>query len=97
MCGWHMYLALISGLVALSAGLKTPVGAACVAAAAASLFLITSTVRLYPPALVLAADLLVLGAGVFALLASRRADTRNIALLMAGGGVLPVLAFFWQP
>jgi hypothetical protein len=98
LCSWHLYLAAMSVLLGLSAGKDTWSGRAALVGAVVCAVLALSIYRpvLESPA-ILAANLYVTGVSVVLLAASRRNDTRQIALILAVTSALPLFLLFWSP
>ncbi len=109
LCGWFLYLAVLAGLMAASAGARTWLGRLGGLAAGAAL---VRVVLLWRPIggvtvddgplagielITLGLEACVLVAGLAGLAAAPRQDTRLIALLLAGAAVFPIALYFWQP
>lgn len=101
LCGWHLYLAILCLLLALSAGKRTWIGRLALLAMAAS---IGQVVLLYQPgwaaghleAVKMGGSIYVAAVTVLAILAARRQDTRLIALLATGAAIVPLFLFFYH-
>ena len=101
LCGWHVYLAVLCLLMALSAGRRSWIGRLALLAMAAS---VAQVVLLYQPgwagdrlqAVKMGGSILVVAAGVLGILAARRQDTRLIAILTTGAAVVPLFLFFYH-
>lgn len=93
LCGWYAYEAVLAGLMTASAGRRTWVGRAGVAAAAVAVYTLLAQRDWVAtsPALFLGAKFAVLLAGIAGLALGRRADTRLIALLLAAAAAVPVV------
>jgi hypothetical protein len=100
LCGWFLYLTILSALTALSAGPRSKLGLLAWAAAGCGLFLLLTLFgTLDVPRLgmlELAAKVYILAAGALVLLVSRREDTRLIALLLTGAAVFPLVLYFYH-
>ncbi len=109
LCGWFLYLAVLAGLMAASAGPRTWLGWLGGLAAGAALARVVVlwrpiagvTVDRGPLAgielVALGMEACALAAGLAGLVAGRRQDTRLIALLLAGAAVFPIALYFWRP
>lgn len=101
LCGWHVYLAVLCLLLALSAGRRSWIGVLALLGTAASA---AQVVLLYQPGwagdalqvVKMGGSVLVVGAGVLGLLGASRQDTRLIALLTTGAAIVPLLLFFYH-
>lgn len=100
LCGWYLYMLVLSVLTALSAGMRTRLGALAGVGVLASALLLVTVFRPLPwgnvEQVTLTAKLVVLAVALLVLLAARREDTRLIALLLAGTSLLPVVLHFVQ-
>ena len=107
LCGWYIYMTLMSGLMTLSAGPRTRIGRLASLSALVCVLLLVANFRAILPAHPidigpyaavdlghLAPHLVIVVAAVIALLRAPRQDTRLIALLLAGASLLPALLFF---
>jgi hypothetical protein len=107
LCGWYAYMAVLAVLATMSAGAGTALGRAAIAAALSCALLMAGNWWAIIPSMPadlgpysdidlarLAPHLLILGVAFAALLRAPRQDTRLIALLLAGAGILPMALFF---
>lgn len=107
LCGWYIYMAVLGGLMSLSAGRSTGMGR--LSALAGLLCLALIGLNWWPLLPVWAVDigpyagidlasllphLVVLAVALLALFRAPRTDTRLIGLLLAGASLLPVALFF---
>ena len=103
LCGWYIYLAVLSGLMAASAGPKTRVGRVGIAGVLVAA--VSVPLQYWVPGILvasmgwlrLAGDLFLLAVGLIGLIAGRRQDTKLIALLVAAVVALPIFLYFYQP
>lgn len=97
---WYAYTLVLALLMAASAGTRPLVGKLALGAAAVALLLLAALFR-WPfghyETVTLGAQAVLLVAGLAGLALAPRADTRNIALLLAGASALPLLLRFWRP
>mgnify|MGYP001357003482 CR=1 FL=1 len=96
LCGWYVYEAVLAALMAASAGGRTRLGRLGIAAAgpAPPRPLAHRGLGATQPAVFLAAKIAVPVVGILGLLFARRSDTRQIALLLAFSGSVPVVLSF---
>lgn len=103
LCAWYIYLAILSLLMALSAGPRTWLGILALVATGVSAL---QVVWLYWPGWVpgewlaglqLGGAVLAAVVGLLGLAFGPRQDTKLIALLLAGAAVLPIFLTFYQP
>lgn len=101
LCGWHIYLAVLCLLMALSAGTRTGLGRLAQVAMAAS---VAQVVLLYQPgwagghleAIKMGGSIVVVVVTIIGVLAAKRQDTRLIAILAAGAAIVPLFLFFYH-
>lgn len=97
LAAWFIYLAVMALLMSASAGRRTLVGGLGLSGAAAAALLLAMLVRWPFPnyeQVGLAAEVVVVAAGVVGLALARREDTRLIALLLTGAALVPILIRF---
>ncbi len=98
LCGWYLYLTVLSGLMTASAGRQTWIGRLGMVAFAASVLLLLAvygTVSLPAVEMVtLGAKIVPVVAGLAALAFAPRQDTKLIGLLLAGAAAMPVYLHF---
>lgn len=107
LCGWYIYMTVMSGLMTLSAGPRTRIGRLATLSTLVCVVLLGANFRPFLPSFPvdvgpytavdlghLAPHLVVMVAAGAALLRAPRQDTRLIALLLAGASLLPALLFF---
>ncbi|MBK6770010.1 MAG: hypothetical protein IPG72_13555 [Ardenticatenales bacterium] len=96
LCGWYFYEAVLAALMAASAGGRTWLGRSGMAAAVLALYVLLAQrdVVATQPTVFLAAKIAVPVVGILGLVFARRSDTRQIALLLAFSGSVPVVLSF---
>jgi hypothetical protein len=105
LCGWYIYMAVLAGLAALSAGPRTGLGLLALAGAGAAAVLVLLLfwsppipgLSTYRTAVTFGLTLVPVAAGLAQIVAAPRQDTKLIGVLLAGASALPLLLYFWHP
>lgn len=103
LCGWYLYLAILTGLMSASAGPRTWLGRIGIAAAVVAV--VSMPLQYWVPAVLvhsmgslrIAGDLFLLAVGAVGIVAGRREDTKLIALIVVAVAALPVFLYYYQP
>lgn len=94
LCGWYIYMAVLSFLLALSAGPRTRIGLLGGLSGIVSLIMVPELFTGYGASLTLGAKLFVLATALISLFFSKRSDTRMIALLLVVAAAFPLFLHF---
>ena len=94
LCGWYFYMAILSLLLALSAGPRTRIGKLAGLAGLVSLAMVPALFTGIAAGFTLAAKLFVMATALVGLLLGKRSDTKLIAVLLVVAAIFPLFLHF---